>query len=66
MYNPNLSPEDTYGNMYVTAMVLLLLEDLAVEQEFSKRLHELTMQAWNLFPRQFVVEFPEEWRVPAK
>lgn len=60
MYYSNLRAEDTYGNMYVVAMVLGMLETLAVEQEFSKRLHELTMQAWNLFPRQFVVEFPEE------
>lgn len=60
MYNLNLRAEDTYGNMYVVAMVLGMLETLAVEQEFSKRLHELTIQAWNLFPRQFVVEFPEE------
>lgn len=60
MYNPNLKPEDTYGNMYITAVVLLLLEDLAMEREFSEKLHELTIQAWNLFPRYFVVEFPEE------
>lgn len=60
MYNPNLKPEDTYGNMYITAVVLLLLENLAMEREFSEKLHELTIQAWNLFPRYFVVEFPEE------
>lgn len=60
MYNPNLTPEDTYGNMHAIAIVLEMMETLAMEREFSEKLHELTIQAWNLFPRYFVVEFPEE------
>lgn len=60
MYIPALKPEDIYENMYIIAVVLGLLEELAMEEEFSKRFHELTLQAWSTFPRRFVVEFPED------
>lgn len=59
MYNPNLKPEDTYGNMYAIAIVLEMMETLAVEREFSEKLHDLTCQAWDSLPVRFTIEFPE-------
>ena len=59
MFSPELEPQKLWGNMHVIAIVLDLLDNLAMEQEFSERLHELSEQAWESFPCCFTIEYPE-------
>ena len=59
MYNPNLAPQDLYANMYAVAILLELLENLAMEETFSQRLHALAYDAWESFPSHFTIDFPE-------
>jgi len=59
MYNPNLDADSVSGNMYIAAVLLQLLETLAMEETFSQRLHELTYDAWKSLPDRFIIDFTE-------
>ena len=52
-----MSPQDLYANMYAIAILLELLENLALEETFSQRLHALTYDAWESLPSHFIVDF---------
>jgi len=45
--------------MYIAAVLLELLETLPVEETFSRRLHELTYDAWESLPKRFIIDFSE-------